>query len=103
MVTCALGGGFRPGDLFDEVRTTAGFADLRREDFDWTLELVSKGGSTLAAYPEFHKVSLDGAGVARVENKRTAALHRLNVGTITAEATVPIRYVGGRSLGAIEE
>jgi len=103
MVTCALGGGFRPDELFEEVRTTAGFADLAREDFDWTLKLVTRGGDTLAAYPEFRKVSLDEQGLARVESKRVAALHRLNVGTITAEATVPIRYIGGRSLGSIEE
>ncbi len=103
MVTCALGGGFRPEEFFDEVRTTAGFADLTRPDFDWTLDLVTRGGSTLAAYPEFHKVALDAEGVARVEAKRTAQLHRLNIGTITGEATVPVRYVGGRSLGSIEE
>jgi ATP-dependent Lhr-like helicase len=103
MVSCALGGGFQPDDLFGEVRTTAGFADLTRADFDWTLELVTKGGATLAAYPDFHKVAFDESGFAHVPNKRTAALHRLNVGTITGEATVPIRYIGGRSLGSIEE
>lgn len=103
MVTCALGGGFRPDELFDEVRTTAGYAGLAREDFDWTLDLVTRGGSTLAAYPEFHKVDLDADGVARVEAARTGQLHRLNIGTITGEATVLVRYVGGRSLGSIEE
>lgn len=103
MVSCALGGGFRPDDLFDEVRTTAAYADLSREDFDWTLELVTRGGATLGAYPEFHKVALDESGVARGAPGRVAALHRLNVGTITGTATVPIRYVGGRSLGSIEE
>lgn len=103
MVTCALGGGFRPDELFDEVRSAAGYADLTRSDFDWTLDLVTRGGSTLAAYPEFHKVALDTEGVARVESKRTGQLHRLNIGTITGEATVPIRFVGGRSLGVIEE
>lgn len=103
MVTCALGGGFLPDDLFAEVRTTAAFAGLTREEFDWTLELVSKGGTTLGAYPEFHKVTFDETGRAGVESKRTAQLHRLNIGTITAEATVSVRFVGGRSLGSIEE
>ncbi|HZW08680.1 MAG TPA: ligase-associated DNA damage response DEXH box helicase [Phycisphaerales bacterium] len=103
MVTCALGGGFRADELFEEVRTTMGFADLARADFDWTIELVTRGGATLSAYPEFRKVAFDDTGLAHVPSKRTAALHRLNVGTITGEATVPIRYVGGRSLGSIEE
>ena len=34
VVTCALGGGFAPDALFDEVRTTAAFARLTREEFD---------------------------------------------------------------------
>lgn len=103
MVTCALGGGFVPDLLYQEVRATAAFGDLPRDEFDWTLELVSKGGATLAAYPEFHKVVLDERGIAKVETKRVAQLHRLNIGTITAEATVTVRFVGGRSLGSIEE
>lgn len=103
MVTCALGGGFRPDELFPEVRAAAGFAELSRSEFDWTLQLVMHGGSTLGAYPEFHKVVIDGEGVARVPSRRIAQLHRMNVGTITGEATVAVRYVGGRSLGSIEE
>lgn len=103
IVTCALGGGFRPDALFSEVCSAAAFAELTRAEFDWTLELVTRGGSTLKAYPEFHKVVVGDDGVARVESKRTAQLHRLNIGTITAEATVAVRFVGGRSLGSIEE
>jgi ATP-dependent helicase Lhr and Lhr-like helicase len=103
MVTCALGGGFVPDEFFDEVRTAQAFAGLTRGEFDWTLELVTRGGSTLHAYPEFHKVALDERGVARVPGKRAALLHRLNVGTITGQATLSVRVVGGRTLGSIEE
>jgi len=103
MVTCALGGGFLPDALYKEVTTSEAFSGLTREEFDWTFELVSKGGATLGAYPEFHKIVLDERGIASVEAKRTAQLHRLNIGTITAEATVAVRFVGGRSLGSIEE
>jgi ATP-dependent Lhr-like helicase len=39
----------------------------------------------------------------RVASKRIATQHRLNVGTITADQAVQVRFINGRSLGAIEE
>lgn len=102
MVTCALGGGFDPDALFEEVRTTAAYASLTREEFDWTLALVREGGGTLRAYPEYCKIIEDN-GVYTVPQRRIAQLHRLNVGTITGEATVDIRFQQGRRLGSIEE
>ncbi|MFI4916439.1 MAG: ligase-associated DNA damage response DEXH box helicase [Phycisphaerales bacterium JB060] len=102
MVTVALGGGFTADELFDEVRTAWSFRDLTRESFDWTLLLVTQGGTTLSAYERFHKVEMVD-GVYRVPNKRVAQLHRLNVGTITGPSTIEIRFVNGRSLGHIED
>ncbi len=102
MVTVALGGGFLADELFDEVRTAWSFRDLSRESFDWTLLLVTQGGTILNAYERFHKVELVD-GVYRVPNKRVAQLHRLNVGTITGPSTIEMRFVQGRSLGHIED
>ncbi|MCC6679150.1 MAG: ligase-associated DNA damage response DEXH box helicase [Phycisphaerales bacterium] len=102
LVTCALGGGFTEDELFDEVRTAWSFRDLTREEFGWAMELVRDGGRTLAAYPDYHRIAATG-GRYRVPSARLASLHRLNVGTITGEATVEIRYVNGRRLGSIEE
>src|SRR5262249_9779338 len=102
LVTCALGGGFAADQLFDEVRTAWSFRDLTRQEFDWALELVRDGGKTLGAYPDYHRVA-DENGVHRVPSKRIASLHRLNVGTITSEATIEVRLVGGRRLGSMEE
>lgn len=102
MVTVALGGGFDADALYEEVRTAWSFRDLTREAFDWTLLLVTKGGTTLSAYERFHKVELV-EGLYRVPNRRVAQLHRLNVGTITGPSTVELRFVNGRSLGHIED
>ncbi|MEM9064611.1 MAG: ligase-associated DNA damage response DEXH box helicase [Planctomycetota bacterium] len=103
MVTCAMGGGFTPEDLFEEVRTAFAFESLDRESFDWTLALVEQGGGTLKAYREFCKVRPDEAGVYRVPERRIAQMHRMNVGTITSDSGLPIRYQRGASLGTIEE
>lgn len=103
MVSIALGGGFRPNDLFDEVRTAHAYRDLPRDAFDWTLDLVTRGGETLAAYPEYHKVIVGDDGLHTVTDKRIATLHRFNVGTITGDAVMEIRYLSGKRLGSIEE
>lgn len=102
LVTCALGGGFKADELFDEVRTAWSFQNLTRCDFDWTLDLVSRGG-VLSHYPQFQRIQQDEHGMWRVHSKRIAQLHRLNVGTITGDATLEIRYMSGRKLGVIDE
>lgn len=102
LVTCALGGGFTEDELFDEVRTAWSFRDLTREEFGWVMELVRDGGRTLAAYPDYHRIAATD-GRYRVPSARLASLHRLNVGTITGEATVEVRYVRGKRLGSMEE
>lgn len=102
MVSCALGGGFTPDELFAEVRSAWSYRGLTRDEFEWTLSLVREGGGTLRAYPEYHRVApIDGR--YRVPTARLATMHRLNVGTITGEGTLDIRYLSGRSLGRIEE
>ncbi|MFZ4573722.1 MAG: ligase-associated DNA damage response DEXH box helicase [Phycisphaerales bacterium] len=102
LVTVGLGDGFEPDRMFDEVRTAFSYKDLTREEFDWTLGLVTNGGGTLHAYPEYHKLrNVDGR--YRVTNSRIAQVHRLNVGTITADTTLEIAYERGRRLGRIEE
>ncbi|MEM9560733.1 MAG: ligase-associated DNA damage response DEXH box helicase, partial [Planctomycetota bacterium] len=103
MVTRALGGGFEPDALFTEVRTAWSYRGLTREDFDWTLDLVRRGGETLRAYEEYRRVEPDEGGIFRVPAKRVAQMHRLNIGTITGDGVVDIRFVNGRRLGVIEE
>lgn len=103
MVTVGLGGGFEEDALYEEVRTSAAYADLTQEEFDWTLSLVAEGGGTLSAYPEYRKIERGEDGVWRVPGKRIAQLHRLNVGTISGDATMDIRFGSGKRLGSIEE
>lgn len=103
LVTIALGTGFTPGAIYNEARTAFSFRDLTREDFNWALDLVTRGGETLKAYPEYHRVVPDEHGAHRVPDKRIAHLHRMNVGTITGEAIMDIRYTSGKKIGFIEE
>ena len=103
IVTRALGGGFGADALYDEVRTTASFATLAREEFDWCVELALSGGRTLSAYPQYHRIARGEDGRFAIAGRRAAQLHRLNIGTISADATISVAFVGGRRLGSIEE
>lgn len=102
LVTCALGSGFSPEAMFDEVRTAAAYRTLTDEEFAWALALVCHGGESLQAYPDFHRV-VEIDGVCRVTNPRIARQHRLNVGTIVADASVSIVTTGNKRLGSVEE
>ncbi|WP_324291396.1 ligase-associated DNA damage response DEXH box helicase [Corallococcus sp. bb12-1] len=102
LVTCALGGGFTREALREEVRTATSYASLTDEEFEWTLALVREGGPTLRAYPEFRRV-VEVEGCFRVPDVRLARLHRLNIGTISSDASVQLRYWSGGKLGTVEE
>ncbi|MGA1517297.1 MAG: ligase-associated DNA damage response DEXH box helicase, partial [Phycisphaerales bacterium] len=102
LVTIGLGGGFDADGLFDEVRTAWCYRDLDRAAFDWCLDLACRGGATLGAYPRHHRL-VERDGRYAVEDRRIAALHRLNIGTIAADPTISVRLQNGPRLGGIEE
>ncbi len=102
LVTMALGDGFRPAEMYRELQRTHAFRDLSRQQFDWVLDFVSTGGSSLGAYAEFNKITLKNGRYA-VTDKKIAARHRMNIGTITADASILVKYANGRRLGSVEE
>jgi ATP-dependent Lhr-like helicase len=102
LVTCALGGGFEPAKLLAEVRTASSYATLTDQEFAWALAMAEEGGC-LKRYPEFRRIAKDDAGIYRSTSTRIAQLHRLNVGTITGDATLEICYTTGRRIGTIDE
>ena len=102
LVSCALGGGFRPVPMLAELRDTHAYADLDGERWQWLLDFITRGGPALKAYPGFQRVVLQD-GVYRVTDRRIAAMHRLSVGTISADGHLQVRFVKGGSLGQIEE
>ncbi len=102
LVTLALGDGFRPAEMYRELRRTHAFQNLPRRQFDWVLDFVSSGGASLQAYPDFRKIALD-KGRYAVANKKIAARHRMNIGTITADASIVVKFINGRRLGSVEE
>ena len=104
LVTVALGGGFEPGSLYEEVRGAWAYRDLTEAEFRWALDFVERGGASLGAYPEYHRVRRDPEdGLYRVPDRGIAKRHRLAVGTITGDATMLVKWLGGATIGTIEE
>ncbi|WP_432728087.1 ligase-associated DNA damage response DEXH box helicase [Variovorax sp. W6] len=103
LVTVALGGGFVPDGLYEEVRGTAAYEGLSRENWQWCLEFVAQGGPSLAAYPDYKRVVPDAEGIWRVPDARLARRHRMNIGTIVSDASISVQYLGGSKIGNVEE
>jgi len=103
LVTVALGGGFMPQALYDEVRTTTAYRALSPEAWQWCLDFVRQGGPSLAAYPDYQRVAPDEHGVWRVPDARLARRHRVNIGTIVSDASINVAYQTGGNLGSVEE
>jgi ATP-dependent helicase Lhr and Lhr-like helicase len=103
IVTIALGGGFVADELFDEVRTAWAYRLLTREQFDWALAFCERGGNSLAAYPDYHRIVLGEDGRYHVKDRAIAKRHRLGIGTIVSDAAMQVKYMSGANIGTIEE
>ena len=103
IVTVALGGGFRADAFYEEVIGAWSYRQLTRADFDWAVAFCERGGDSLGAYPEYHRIVRDEDGVYRVPDKGVARRHRLGVGTIVSDAAIQVKYLSGSTLGTMEE
>ncbi|MBX7228520.1 MAG: ligase-associated DNA damage response DEXH box helicase [Burkholderiaceae bacterium] len=103
LITIALGGGFLAKELYEEVCTTIAYRDLSPENWQWALNFVAQGGTSLTAYPDYRRAVPDKDGIWRVPDARLARRHRMNIGTIVSDASITVQYVGGAKLGTVEE
>jgi len=111
----ACGAPFDEDALYEEVVSTAPYADLDRETFSDIVQFVATGGYALKSYERFAKIRRTKDGLWRVANPRVAQAWRMNVGTIIEASTLKVRLgrvrrsaggasaFGGRTIGEIEE
>lgn len=102
LVTLAVSEGFRPAEILPEVRGTFAYASITDEEWGWCLDYIRSGGQALQAYNEYNKVEVED-GVYKVDSRRVAMRHRLQIGTITSDASLKVKYVSGKFIGTIEE
>ncbi len=102
LVTVALGGGFTADAMYAEVIRAWAYRKLTRAEFQWTLDFVVQGGSSLGAYPEYHRV-VDVDGTYRVPDRGVARRHKLGIGTIVSDSSMQVKYLSGGRIGTVEE
>jgi ATP-dependent Lhr-like helicase len=102
LTSLACGPGFEPEQELATVRRSWSFRDLSDSQWQWCLEVLEHGGRCLGAYPRYRKLVWQGDRY-RVVDKAIARLHRFNIGTITADRSVTVRFVRGAVIGHVEE
>ena len=109
LVTIAIGSGFRPDPLYEEVCTTHAFRDLTREAFDWAVRFAETGGQSLGAYEKYQRIEpYDGDveeyyGLYVGTSDKLARRHRMMIGTIVSDTSVEVAYTNGHTIGQVEE
>jgi ATP-dependent Lhr-like helicase len=102
LTSLACGPGFEPEQELATVRRSWSFRELSDSQWQWCLEVLEHGGRCLGAYPRYRKLVWQGDRY-RVVDKAIARLHRFNIGTITADRSVTVRFVRGAVIGHVEE
>jgi ATP-dependent helicase Lhr and Lhr-like helicase len=102
LVTLAAGGGFDPAQTLREIRGTHAFADLSEQQWRWTLDFITRGGSALQGYPQFRRVAMVGSRYI-IAAADIARRHRRAIGTISSNSSVAVKWLKGGTLGFIEE
>jgi ATP-dependent helicase Lhr and Lhr-like helicase len=103
LMTLACGPGLDPQQALAEVRDTHAFASLRSEDWQWALDFLENGGSALGAYPQYRRIRRNEHGGYTAAEGHLARAHRINIGTISSDESMLVRWFNGRTLGSIEE
>lgn len=102
LMTLAVGGGFDPQKVYQEVCGTVCYESMTKEEWQEVLTFLIHGSKSLAAYDEYHKVVIED-GMYKVPSRGVAMRHRMSIGTIISDAMVRIKYVKGKQLGSVEE
>lgn len=101
-ISIAIGGGFIPEQLLKEIRSTHAYRNLSDHEWQWVLRFIRYGGHSLQAYPDFKRVEIED-GRYHVRQRKVITAHRMNIGTITADQAMVVKYMSGKRLGMVEE
>jgi len=102
LVTLAVSDGFKPGEIWKEIKSTFAFQTLNEKEWNWVLRFISSGGASLSRYRDYAK-AVEERGLYKVKDKKIAGRHRMSIGTIASDASMRVKFLKGGTLGTIEE
>jgi ATP-dependent Lhr-like helicase len=100
--TLAISDGFKPEEIFKEIQATHCFREITEDEWQQLLQFITAGGIALQQYDDFKKVEVID-GLYKINNRRVAMRHRMNIGTIVGEPMMKVKFISGGYIGAIEE
>jgi ATP-dependent Lhr-like helicase len=100
--TLAISDGFKPDEIFKEIRSTHCFREITEDEWQQLLQFITAGGIALQQYDDFKKVEIID-GLYKINDRRVAMRHRMNIGTIVSEPMMKVKFISGGFIGAIEE
>ncbi len=109
LVTLACGPGFDPNIEKERIKNCLSYRNLKDEDWNWCLDFLEYGGKCLKAYPKYKKIEKNYVFNNKnkfkyiVKDKTLIRIHKFNIGTITSDKSVIVKYIKGKSLGSLEE
>ena len=102
LVTLAVSDGFKPKEIYEEVKTSFAYQTLTQREWSWIMDFITTGGQSLSAYDEYSKV-VEEDGLFKVVDKKIKRRHRMSIGTITGDTMMSVKYLKGAHLGSVEE
>ena len=100
--TLAISDGFRPDELFNEIKSTYCYRELEQQEWNDVLQFLVEGGKALQQYDDYKKIEIID-GVYKIQSRRLAMRHRMNIGTIVSDVMLKVKLVSGGFIGMIEE
>ena len=109
LITLGCGPGFDPKVEKDRIKNCWSYRNLKEEDWNWCIDFLEFGGKCLNAYPKYKKLykqiisSRNNTFRYIIKDQSIIRIHKYNIGTITSDKYVLVKYIKGRSLGNLEE
>ena len=102
LITLSVSTGFEEQVIWKEIVNTFAYRNISKKEWNWVLEFITTGGSSLSNYSEYSKVNTQ-YGIYKLTDKKIITKHRLSIGTIVGDPVLNVRYNSGGYLGTIEE
>ena len=103
LCTLAVGEGFKPEEIYEEVKSTWCYAEMNDEEWQHVLYTIVSGGEALQQYDEYKKVEPGEDDIYRIKNRRIAMRHRMHIGTIVSSPMMKVKFISGGYVGVIKE